>query len=77
MSVRLPSFKARELVALLRRAGFVPAHQDSSHLYLRSPASGRTTCVPMHPGDVKRGLVRKILFKDCALTQRQVQSLLK
>jgi predicted RNA binding protein YcfA (HicA-like mRNA interferase family) len=76
MSIRLPSFKPRELVALVKKAGFEPVHQDSSHLYLRHPTDGRTTCVPMHPGDVKRNLVRKILFKDCGLTLRQVQTLL-
>lgn len=76
MSVRLPSFKPRDLVGLLRRAGFQDVHQDSSHLYLRHPSSGRTTCVPMHPGDVKRNLVRKILLKDCGLTLRDVQRLL-
>ena len=75
MSVRLPSFKARELVALVKRAGLSETHQDSSHLYLQA-ADGRTTCVPMHPGDVKRSLVRKILFKDCQLTMTQVQQLL-
>ena len=60
MSERLPSFKPRELVALLKRAGFQTAYQDSSHLYLRHPDNGRTTCVPIHPGDVKRGLALKI-----------------
>ena len=76
MSIRLPSFKPRELVALLKRGGFHEVYQDSSHLYLRHPDTGRTTCVPMHPGDVKRNLVRKILLKDCGLTMRDVQSLL-
>ena len=76
MSVRLPSFKPRELVALLKRAGFVEAYQDSSHLYLHHPATDRTTCVPMHLGDVKRNLVHKILFKDCGLTMRDVRKLL-
>ena len=75
MSVRLPSFKPRELIALLRRAGFDVTYQDSSHVYLRDPA-GQTTCVPMHTGDVKRGLVRKILLKDCRLSMRDVQRLL-
>jgi predicted RNA binding protein YcfA (HicA-like mRNA interferase family) len=37
MSVRLPSFKPRDLAALLKRAGFVETHQDSSHLFLRHP----------------------------------------
>jgi predicted RNA binding protein YcfA (HicA-like mRNA interferase family) len=76
MSARLPAFKPRDLVALLKRAGFQIAYQDSSHLYLRHPGDGRTTCVPMHPGDVKRGLAHKILFQDCGLTLRELQRLL-
>ncbi len=76
MSRRLPSFKPRELVGLLKRAGFLETYQDSSHLYLRHPNTGRTTCVPMHPGDVKRNLVRKIMFKDCGLTMADVRRLL-
>jgi predicted RNA binding protein YcfA (HicA-like mRNA interferase family) len=76
MSIRLPSFKPRELIALLRRAGYLEVYQDSSHLYLRHPLTGKTTCVPIHTGDVKRGLVRKILLKDCALTMRDIQKLL-
>jgi predicted RNA binding protein YcfA (HicA-like mRNA interferase family) len=76
MSIRLPSFKPRELVALLKRAGFQQVHQDSSHLYLRHPTTGRTTCVPMHPGDAKRNLARKILLKDCGLTMQEVQELM-
>lgn len=76
MSNRLPSFKPRELISLLRRAGFQEVYQDSSHLYLRHPANDKTTCVPIHPGDVKRRLVRKILLKDCALTMKDIQKLL-
>ena len=76
MSIRLPSFKPRELVNLLKRTGYSEVYQDSSHLYLREPTSGRTTCVPMHSGDVKRNLVRKILFKDRGLTMKGVQKLL-
>jgi predicted RNA binding protein YcfA (HicA-like mRNA interferase family) len=76
MSKRLPSFKPRELVALLVRVGFQVTYQDSSHLYLRHPTSGRTTCVPMHSGDVKRGLVQKILLRDCGLSRTQILQLL-
>jgi len=56
---------------MLRRAGFELTHQDSSHAYFRHPTTTRTTSVPIHPGDVKRGLVHKILFKDCGLTRQQ------
>jgi predicted RNA binding protein YcfA (HicA-like mRNA interferase family) len=77
MSQRLPSFKARELVALVKRAGFIVTHQDSSHLYFFHPVSRLTTCIPIHPGDVRRNLVLKILYKDCALTVQQVRNLLQ
>lgn len=76
MSLRLPQLNARELIALPERAGFVRQYQDSSHLYLRD-RHGLTTSVPIHPGDVKRGLVHKILFRDCRLTRSQVLKLLK
>jgi predicted RNA binding protein YcfA (HicA-like mRNA interferase family) len=76
MSIRLPSFKARDLAALLRRAGFREVYQDSSHLYFRHPTTSRTTCIPIHPGDVKRNLVQKILFKDCGLSMSDVQKLM-
>ncbi|HSV15662.1 MAG TPA: type II toxin-antitoxin system HicA family toxin [Tepidisphaeraceae bacterium] len=76
MSVRLPSFKPRDLIALLKRAGFEQVYQDSSHLYLRHPRTSRATCVPIHSGDVKRNLARKILLNDCALTISEVQKLL-
>jgi len=75
MSVRLPTFKPRELVKLLKRAGFEETYQDSSHLYLQHHESGRTTCVPMHTGDVKRNLTLKILTKDCSLSIADVRRL--
>lgn len=76
MSIRLPSFKPRQLAAILRKAGFVETYQDSSHLFCRHPQSGRTTCIPIHSGDVKRGLAQKILFKDCAMSMQEVRRLI-
>lgn len=58
---RLPSVRPRELVAALKRDGFVEHHQKGSHLYLWHPQKRRMTAVPMHPGDVNRKLVHAIL----------------
>ncbi len=58
---RVPGVKPRELVAALKKAGFVEHHQKGSHFYLWHPEKRRMTAVPMHPGDVNRGLVRAIL----------------
>jgi predicted RNA binding protein YcfA (HicA-like mRNA interferase family) len=58
---RLPTVKPRELVAALERAGFVRHHQKGSHLYPWHDGKRRLTAVPMHSGDVHRGLLRAIL----------------
>ena len=73
--MKLPQLKPRELIAMISKAGFRRTHDKGGHAYFRH-ASGRTTCVPQHPGDVPSGLARKILFKDAALTEQQVRELL-
>lgn len=72
---RLPAVRPRELVAALERAGFVRHHQKGSHLYLWYPERSRMTVVPMHPGDVHRGLLRTIL-KQADLTEAEFLDLL-
>lgn len=72
---RLPSVTARELVAALKRAGFQKHRQTGSHLHLWNSARKLMTTVPMHPGDLKRPLVKGIL-KQAGLTETELQSLL-
>ncbi len=51
-------------------------HQRGSHRYYTSPITGKVvTAVPMHPGDVKRPLLKKII-KDTGLTEDQFRDLL-
>ena len=76
MSARLPQFTSRDLIALLRNAGFREKAGSPKHIALAHP-DGRHTEIPAHPGDVKRGLMHKILFKDCQLTREEVQRLLR
>ena len=72
---RLPGVKPRELVAAIKKAGFVEHHQKGSHLYLWHPGKRRMTSVPMHPGDVNRGLVQAII-KQAGLSIEEFLSLL-
>ncbi len=58
---RLPTVTPRQMVATLKRAGFVEHHQKGSHLYLWNPTTERMTTVSMHARDLKRGLMKKIL----------------
>jgi len=59
--MRLPMVTARKLIAALKRAGFEERRQRGSHLYLWQPIRKLETCVPIHPGDLKRNVVRAIM----------------
>ncbi len=61
MSPRLPTLTARELVRFLKRQGFIEDRQRGSHLVLYHPDDNRTVTVPIHRGDLGRGLTRQIL----------------
>jgi predicted RNA binding protein YcfA (HicA-like mRNA interferase family) len=62
MMGRLPSCTAHDVDRVLTRQGFIVTHQRGSHRYYKSPITGTiVTSVPMHPGDLNRSLVKKIL----------------
>jgi predicted RNA binding protein YcfA (HicA-like mRNA interferase family) len=72
---RLPTLQPKQLVAALKRAGFLEHHQTGSHLYLWHPARTLMTSVPMHHGDLKRGTAKAIL-KQAGLTEEELRELL-
>lgn len=72
---RLPMLSARKVIKALTRAGFVEDGQKGSHCYLWHPGKRTTTCVPIHGGDLKRGLVRSIL-SQAGLTEDEFEALL-
>jgi predicted RNA binding protein YcfA (HicA-like mRNA interferase family) len=74
MSTRLPAITPRKMRRVVERAGFVFHHQRGSHAYFRHK-DGRWTTIPMHPGDLPRGIVRRIL-KDIGLSEEEFRKLL-
>ena len=72
---RLPQVNSRKLVAILEKAGFEKYDQNGSHLILVKEKSDLQTSVPMHSGDVGRGLLKKIL-KQAGLTEEEFRELL-
>jgi predicted RNA binding protein YcfA (HicA-like mRNA interferase family) len=72
---RLPSLTAKQVRKALLKGGFAEKHQRGSHLTLQHPVTGRHTTVPMHPGDLYRGLLKDIL-KQAGLTEEQFRELL-
>ncbi|MEN6368647.1 MAG: type II toxin-antitoxin system HicA family toxin [Thermotogota bacterium] len=59
---RAPQITARELLAFLKRKGFVEERRSGSHLTLRHPNSGKTVTLPVHTGcDLGRGPAVRVL----------------
>ncbi len=59
---------ARKVIRALENIGFRQIRQKGSHLFMRHP-DGRTTLIPMHPGEkIGKGMIRKII-NDAELTR--------
>lgn len=71
---RLPEKSPKHVARALRKAGFLDDHQKGSHLVLRHP-DGRRITLPMHPGDLKRYILKSIL-KQAGLTEDYFRKLL-
>jgi len=70
-----PSLTGKELLAVLKKAGFEVLRVKGSHHFLRH-SDGRITVVPVHSGEtIGPGLLAKIL-RDCDLSRDQFQQLM-
>lgn len=57
----LPILAAREVLRRLLKAGFRIVGYKGSHVKLYSPFTKKSTEIPMHPGDLGRNLITKII----------------
>jgi predicted RNA binding protein YcfA (HicA-like mRNA interferase family) len=57
----LPRVNARQVLAALKRAGFVERRSTGGHRVLRHPLTGRIAVVPVHAGDLRPGTLASIL----------------
>lgn len=70
----LSPIKAKELIKILKRIGFIEKRQKGSHLFL-SHKDGGTTVVPVHPSkSIGIGLLRSIL-RDVKLSPEEFEKL--
>jgi len=68
MSDKSPVISGKDLVAMLEKAGFVIIRIKGSHHRMKHP-DGRITTVPVHKNDpVSKGLLRKIIREDIAIS---------
>ncbi|MDP2703968.1 MAG: type II toxin-antitoxin system HicA family toxin [bacterium] len=61
MPSRIPQLKPQEVIRALEKLGFVIRRTTGSHWILRHPETKRIASVPLHPRDIKRGLLFGIL----------------
>jgi predicted RNA binding protein YcfA (HicA-like mRNA interferase family) len=73
--MRLKMLKPREVVRILKKAGFKEDRQTGSHLILVNRETRKVVPIPMHSGDIKRGLLASIV-KESGLTLREFMELL-
>ncbi len=57
----IPVINARKMLAILAKAGFQITRQAGSHIRLQNSVTQRSTTVPLHAGDLSRGLTNGIL----------------
>ncbi len=68
---KLPSLTGKEIVSLLKKAGFTVERQRGSHVFLKHE-DGRATVVPVHSGEtIGPGLLSKIL-RDVEMTKEEL-----
>ena len=61
MNDRLPMLKAKDVIKVLKKLGFVAVRTKGSHIFFKHP-DGRTTLISRHDReDIGRGLLRQIL----------------
>jgi predicted RNA binding protein YcfA (HicA-like mRNA interferase family) len=64
---RLPQLTARELVRFLKGQGFIEDRQSGSHLTMWHEQRMVAVTIPIHSGDIGRGLAARIL-KDAGFS---------
>ncbi len=72
---KLVPVKARKLIKLLKKLGFIERDAEGSHVFFKH-VDGRTTVIPIHNKDISKGLLRKIL-NDIQISTEEYEGIRK
>jgi predicted RNA binding protein YcfA (HicA-like mRNA interferase family) len=72
---KLPRLTARQIVAVLEKAGFSLARQSGSHMIYKNAAGKRVT-VPFHASKILHPKVLKSVLRDADLSVEKLLELL-
>jgi predicted RNA binding protein YcfA (HicA-like mRNA interferase family) len=67
---KLPRRRGREVIGVLKRAGFEVVRIKGSHHFLKHP-DGRCTVVPVHAGEIIGVGLMKTILDDAEMTAEQ------
>lgn len=70
----MTAFKAKEIVKILKKLGYLPKRQTGSHLIMYHPTKNKIIPVPIHAKDLKKGLLKGII-KEAESTEEEFISL--
>jgi predicted RNA binding protein YcfA (HicA-like mRNA interferase family) len=68
---KLPAVTARQLLRVLKRAGFVEDRQKGSHIILFHPQKRTRTVVPVHSGKTLKKPLLAAILNDAGLTLQE------
>ena len=69
---RLPRVTARQIIAVLERAGFALARQSGSHMIYKNPAGKRAT-VPFHASKILHPKLLKSILRDAEISLQDLE----
>jgi len=72
---KLPRLTARQIVAVLEKAGFALARQSGSHMIYKNSACKRAT-IPYHASKILHPKVLKSILRDAEISVERLNDLL-
>ncbi len=72
---KLPRLTARQIVAVLEKAGFALARQSGSHMIYKNSAGKRAT-IPYHASKMLHPKVLKSILRDAEISVERLNDLL-
>ena len=71
---KLPQIRSKDILKILKKAGFYVKRKSGSHFYLKHP-DGRFTSISVHSGTIPKGTLRAII-RQIDLTPEEFKELI-
>lgn len=75
MNGKLPKVTAKEIIAVLEKAGFILSRQSGSHKIYKN-CDGKRVTIPYHSGKILHPKVLKSILKDANIDFNELKKLL-